>query len=361
MDLQFFQQEYLWGVTLWRLCLAAALLLLEFIVRPVMRRLVGVATRLGKESKKKWAEEFNRLMPKPLSLLVTVLLWYAITRVLDLPVEPLNVHLVVTRGLLVALIVALVAAVFRLIDVAAGVALRKAEETESRTDDQIVPFARTIAKVGVVVIVSIAVADSLSVPVTSFIASLSIGGLALALAAKDAVANFFGFVVVLTDRPFIVGDVVDVDGTEGVIEQIGLRVTRIRQFDQSVATIPNQSFTTTTVVNHSLRKKRRIRHQVVLDGRTTPDQIEAFIASLHTQLSEVGGIDTATMVVRLESMEESGYGILVQVLTTRPDLGAFMEAQEAILMRILRLVEAQGLGLAYPARTLFLERGEDPP
>ena len=86
--------------------------------------------------------------------------------------------------------------------------------------------------------------QNVSSDVAALIAGLGIGGLALALAARDTVANFFGSLVIFTDQPFHIGDWVEVGGVEGVVEEVGMRTTRIRRFDKSLATVPNQTFTT---------------------------------------------------------------------------------------------------------------------
>ncbi len=357
-DLEFLYQQYWWGVALWRLALAALLIALGLFSRPFLRFLVRGAVKAAHRTQAQWTADLIRLLPGPLSLVVHVLLWYGAGLLLSLPIEPYNVRATVMSGLLVAVAVVCTAVLFRLIDVAALSAERLAGRTATRLDDQLVPLVRKALKILLAVVVGIAIVDKLGLDVTSFVASLSIGGLALALAAKDTVANLFGSVVLFTDQPFKIGDAVSVSGTEGVIEEVGLRVTRVRQMDKSVATIPNHSFTTTKVVNYSMRTQRRIRHRVGLDYRTTPDQMQAFIVSVRTMLQEMESIDASTVLVHLEALDESSLGVLVQAFTVSPGFDAFMRAQETVLMNILRLVEVQGLSIAFPSRTVYLDRTE---
>ena len=356
MDIQFLQQEVIWGIGLWRLVVAALLLVLGLLSRPFVRWTMRRVVAARHVTEVQWIMDATRLMPIPLSYVLQVALWYGVGLVLNLPEEPYNVRLIVMNGLLAAVAIALAAVLFRIIDVAAIAANRKAAQTRTRLDDQLIPLLRTVLKVALSIVVGIGIVDKLGYSVTSLIAGLSVGGLALALAAKDTVANLFGSVVVFTDRPFSIGDVVNISGTEGVIEEIGLRVTRVRQPDKSVATIPNQSFTTTTVINYSKRAQRRIRLKVGLSYSTTPDQMAVFIVSVRTMLQEAEAIDAASVMVHLESLDDSSMGVLVQACTTTPEFGVYMAAQEAVLMNILRLVEAQGLSIAFPSRTVYLER-----
>ena len=356
MDIQILQQEVIWGIELWRLLLAALLLLLGLLSRPLIRSTLRRVAATRQRVEAQWVMDATRLMPMPLSYVVQITLWYGVGLVLSLPEEPYNVRQIVMNGLLAAVAIAFAAVLFRTIDVVSIAASRKAAQTHTRLDDQLVPLLRSVLKVAIALVVGIGIVDKLGYSVTSLIASLSVGGLALALAAKDTVANLFGSVVVFTDQPFSVGDTVSISGTEGVVEEIGLRVTRLRQFDRSVATIPNQSFTSTTVVNYSRRTQRRIRFKVGLSYSTTPDQISVFTVSVRTMLQEMEAIDGTNVLVYLESLDDSSMGVLVQAFTTEPDLNAFMAAQEAVLMNILHLVEAQGLSIAFPSRTVYLER-----
>ena len=358
MDSQILHEELLWGIALWRLVTAALLLAPGLFSRRIVRWLVRRFIPARYEQEKDWAADIIRLVPKPLSLVFLVGLWYGVGLVLNLPEVPYNVRHFVLSGLLVAVAVALAATVFRIIDVAAGAAGRKAAQTDTRLDDQLIPLARKALKVALALVVGIGIIDKFGYSVTSLIASLSVGGLALALAAKDTVANLFGSVVVFTDRPFSIGDFVNISGTEGVIEEIGLRVTRVRKLDKSLATIPNQSFTTSTLVNYSDRSQRRIRLKVGLHYSTMPDEIAEFIALVRTTIQKMEAIDNSSVMVHLESLDDSSLGVLVQAFTTTPDFDAFMEAQEAVLMSILRLVEAQGLRIAFPSRTVYLEGGD---
>ncbi len=350
----FLGETVLWGVEVWRLLLALMLVFLGMLSRRVVQWIFGgvLKKRVGK-TRVQWDDDLVELVPKPVALVMQVLLWFAVAFVLQLPEEPTNVRKFVINGLMAALAVAATWVAFRLLDVLARAADRAAEKTDTRLDDQLVPLLRKTFKVFLAIIVAVVVVDKMGYSVASLIASLGIGGLALALAAKDTVANFFGSVVVFTDQPFHVGDWVEFGGVEGVVEEVGMRTTRIRRFDKSLATVPNQTFTNTAIVNHSKRPMRRLRFIVGLGYETTPAQMQAFLEGVRALLATTPALDPESNLVYFKELGDSSLNVFVQGFTLSTAFTDFMETQEDVLLRIMQLVEEQGLEIAFPTRTVY--------
>ena len=352
--LQAFDTLVLWDVAVWRLLLALALVFLGLLSRRIIRWVFGgfLKRRAGK-TRVQWDDDLVELVPRPLALVLQVLVWFGIAFLLQLPDEPTNIRRFVINGLMAALAVAVTWVAFRLLDVLSRAADRAATKTETRLDDQLVPLLRKTLKVFLAVIVAVVVVDKMGYSVASLIASLGIGGLALALAAKDTVANFFGSVVVFTDQPFHVGDWVEFGGVEGIVEEVGMRTTRIRRFDKSLATVPNQTFTNTTIVNHSKRPMRRLRLVVGLSYETSPAQMQAFLESVRALLADTPALDPESNLVYFNEFADSSLNVFVQGFTLSTAFTDFMETQEEVLLRIMKLVEAQGLDIAFPTRTIY--------
>ena len=352
--LQAFDTLVLWDVAVWRLLLALALVFLGLLSRRIIRWVFGgfLKRRAGK-TRVQWDDDLVELVPRPLALVLQVLVWFGIAFLLQLPDEPTNIRRFVINGLMAALAVAVTWVAFRLLDVLSRAADRAATKTETRLDDQLVPLLRKTLKVFLAFIVAVVVVDKMGYSVASVIASLGIGGLALALAAKDTVANFFGSVVVFTDQPFHVGDWVEFGGVEGIVEEVGMRTTRIRRFDKSLATVPNQTFTNTTIVNHSKRPMRRLRLVVGLSYETSPAQMQAFLESVRALLADTPALDPESNLVYFNEFADSSLNVFVQGFTLSTAFTDFMETQEEVLLRIMKLVEAQGLDIAFPTRTIY--------
>ena len=130
--------------------------------------------------------------------------------------------------------------------------------------EQLFPLLSKVAKVGLVIAAAVLTADNLDIKITSLLAGLSVGGLALGLAAQDTVANLFGAVAIFLDKPFYLGDYIKVEGVEGAVESIGLRSTRIRNADGYHVTIPNKTMGNAIITNITRRPTIRTEMNLAL-------------------------------------------------------------------------------------------------
>jgi len=349
-------ERWLWGVEIWRLVVALLIIFLGFLSRRLMRAAFSgvLKTRAGK-TRVHWDDDLVHLMPQPLALVVQVLLWNMAAVVLTLPETPINIRHIVFQGLEVALAVALLWVAFRLTDVIALILQRMSRKTETKLDDQAVPLLRKTLKVFLAVTVGVMVVQNLGYSVTSVIASLGIGGLALALAAKDTVANFFGSVVIFTDAPFQIGDWVQFVDVEGTVEEVGFRTTRIRRFDKALVTVPNQTFTSNAIVNYSNRNIRRVKMTVGVSYETTAEKMEKLLAQLRVLIGEHPGIDQGFNLVQFTGFGDSSLDILIYCFTNTADWEAFMNIREDLLLRIMGIVDGLGLEIAFPTHTVYLK------
>ena len=258
-------------------------LLLIIAVGVVVDRLARFVARLGM---RRWLHHFPQIEKRideadqrlrPVGLMLMALVWWLGILLLGLP-EPILLVLLVTVKLLASL--AAVWTAWRLVDVISALLAEKAELTDSRVDDVLVPMVRRTLKIFIAVGGIIFIADNLNIDVTGLLAGLGLGCLAFALAAKDLVQNFFGSVTVLMDRTFTVGDWIIVDDIEGTVEHMGFRSTRIRTFYNSLVTVPNSRFITAEVDNMGARRYRRYKQKFGLTYDTPPEKIEAFCEGL---------------------------------------------------------------------------------
>ncbi|NND70463.1 MAG: mechanosensitive ion channel family protein [Rhodothermales bacterium] len=354
--MEFIQQEVLWGADLWRFAVALVLIFAGFLSRRILVAIFGgILKKQAGSTEVHWDDDLVELCAGPLALVAQIGIWYAAARVLELPTEPADVQQIVFQGLLIALAVAVTWLFFRLLDVAAGALARVSDNTDSKLDDQLVPLLRKTLKVFVSIIIVVMVIQNLGYSVTSIIASLGIGGLALALAAKDAVANFFGSLIVFTDQPFHVGDWIEVNDVSGIVEEVGFRTTIVRTFEKSVASVPNQTFTSNTIVNHSRRPVRRIKMVIGLTYDATPDQINSFCDEVKKLISGNPSFDEGHYVY-FESFGDSSLNVLVQCFIKTTDFVEYMSAKEKMMLDIMRIVERLGLEIAFPTQTVHLKQ-----
>lgn len=199
------------------------------------------------------------------------------------------------------------------------------------------------------------VAKNLGLDVGAALTTLGIGGLAFALAAQDTIANVFGSVVVATDQPFKVGETVQIGDNIGVVEDIGLRSTRIRTLAKSLLVIPNKTVAGETVTNLSRFNGRRIEFVVGLTYSTTADQMEAVVGEIRMLLQTDAEIDPTSVTVYFRDFNTSSLDIYVLYNAKDGDFHRHMALRQRINLALMRLVEARGLSMAYPTQTLLFD------
>lgn len=244
----------------------------------------------------------------------------------------------------------------RLVTNLTGLWMLRAEKTQSTFDDQLVPVVRKLAKVTVVIVGSLMIVQNLGGEVGSLLAGLGIGGAALALASKDTIANLFGSIVVFIDRPFQVGDWVEIGDHEGTIEEVGLRVTRIRTFANSLITVPNSSLTTTPIENWSRMRKRRIKLTIGVRYGSTPEQLQAGVAAIREVLRSDERVSQDFMLVNFTDFGASSLDIFVYAFTVSTKWDEYMQIREELLLEFMRRFEQIGLKFALPSQSVYVER-----
>lgn len=233
-----------------------------------------------------------------------------------------------------------------------------AKTTEGTFDDQLVPIARSGFKVGFIIIGAIMVLQNLGFSVSSLLAGLGIGGAAVAFAAKDTVANFFGSLIIFIDRPFQVGDWIEIKDVEGTVEEVGLRVTRIRTFANSLISIPNAAFTTDPINNWSRMKKRRIKLLIGLTYDTTPEQMRQAVAAIREIIVGDPRLHHDFYLVNFHDFGASSLDIFCYLFTKTTNWSEHMQIREDFLLQVMGAVRGLGLSFAFPTTTVHLRHEE---
>jgi len=197
----------------------------------------------------------------------------------------------------------------------------------------------------------------LGFPAYSVIAGLGVGGLAVALAARDTIANLIGSLLITIEKPFRVGHVVRIGGSEGTVEDVGFRSTRIRTPDNTLVTIPSSAVVSTTVENLSIRTKRRQRFFVQVMYDTPRVKLEEIVARIRQLIVDHPLAEDSSCQVRFNNFAESSLDILVIFNLMVDDYASELREREAVLLRIMDLVKDAGVEFAFPTRTLYIENG----
>jgi len=350
-----FGEQRILGLAVWQYLGMASMLLLSwvlyFILKAIFRRLVIYLAHKGFRSEVDFPRRFRKAA-RVLSLLTLVLLNRYGVALLLLPIG-LSSVLITLLELAKILLIALL--LYRLLDIVFAYVQRLASRTESKMDDQALPLIRQLSVVVIVIGALIQVLVLFEVNLTAIIAGISIGGLALALAAQDTVKNFIGSLMIFADRPFQIGDWIEIDDKAGVVEEVGFRSTRIKQKDTSIISIPNALISQKTLVNKGVRVYRLFETTIGLTYDTPRHYLDAYIQGLramvraHPKLAE-------HYYIYLHQLGAYSIDIFFRVYLRAADYEEELRIREEIIFLMMRLAEAVGVRFAFPSQTIYVEQ-----
>jgi len=201
-------------------------------------------------------------------------------------------------------------------------------------------------------------ANHLGVPVLPLVASLGVGGLAVALAARPTIENLIGGIVLYIDRPVRVGDFCSFGDHMGAVEVIGMRSIQLRARDRTVITVPNATFADMEIVNWARCDMMQIRSIIGLRYETGAEQMRYLLVRLREMCLAHPRIDNNTMRVRFTGYGSSSQDIEIRIYALTLDWNEYYAIQEDVLLRVGEIVEAAGTGFAFPSRTLYFRRDD---
>jgi MscS family membrane protein len=329
--------------------------ILDYVVKLLIRR--GSARLTGRQLTEERREAIARAA-KPFGLLAMGLLWVGVVQVLDLPP---TADKILGGAARVFAVLAGTWSLWRLADLVCTVLEAKASRTQTKMDDVLIPLVRRALKLFILVFGVIYGAEMLNINMLPLLASLSIGGIAFGFAARDTIENFFGSVAVVIDRPFHVGDWVVIGDTEGTVESVGFRSTRIRTFYNSLVTVPNANLVRAVVDNYGERKYRRWKTNIGIQYDTPPETIVAFTEGIRELVRSHPYTRKDYFQVYLNEFADSSLQILLYIFHEVPDWSTELRERERIFLDIIRLADQLGVQFAFPTQTVHLFREKHGP
>ncbi len=341
-----------WAITVFLIVLVA--LLLDFLQRRFMVRfgkLVSRTTNL-------WDDAIFKAAKRPFTLLVWLI---GITLAAQLiPVREegglLNDDLII-RIRQIGILTAMAWFLYTFVSSIESNIIEKARREGREIDRTTINALGRVVRIAIVVTAILVGLDTLGFNIAGLMAAGGIGGLALGLASKDMLANFFGGVTVYIDRPFGIGDwiLLKEKGIEGVVEDIGWRQTTIRKFDKRPVYVPNAIFTTASVENPSRMTHRRIyetiglRYKDIAQMETITDAVREMLVK-HPEIDE-----KQTLMVQFNAFNQSSVDFFIYCMTHTVNWQHYHEVKQDVLLKISGIVLANDSAIAYPTRTLDLE------
>ena len=343
------------GLHLWQLLGGLIIITVAFALHLILTlvfRLV-IFKLLHKYGKVDLANNLILPVAKPFSLLIVFAFVSLLIPTLQLPIA-ISKYLILAVGALLPLFGTLF--FYKMVDVLGAYLKKAAERTQNTLDDQLVPLLRKILKTFVILVGIMAILDGLKFDIWPLITGLSIGGLAVALAAQDTLKNFFGSVMIFVDRPFQIGDWITSDDVDGTVEEVGFRSTRIRTFRDSLMYVPNSVISNRTVDNHGKRQYRRYFTKLAITYDTPADLIEVFVKGVEKIVLNHPETRKDSYNIFLNDYGASSLDVMLYIFFKVPSWNEELRCRQEIMLSVNRLAERLGVRFAFPTQTLMVEQ-----
>jgi MscS family membrane protein len=306
---------------------------------------------------------FKKLLLKPLQFFTFLIFIYVAFSFIHFPkswhippADEFGIHMILIKIYGILFVSSIIWIGLRFMDSIGVIMAARALKTESKVEDQLVPFAIDALKVVVVILgIFLILGAVFGLNITSLIAGLGIGGIAIALAAKDTLENLLGSFTIFLDKPFTVGDLVKTNDVTGFVEKIGFRSTRIRTMEKSWVTIPNKKIVESELDNLSMRTFRRVNFFFTFSYDTKVDAIKSTIKDLIALFKANHSCNEESTAI-LDSFGDFGYKVFVDYYLDSPDYNDFLLKKEYMTLQIASILLKNGV---QPAQPSYIQTNEN--
>ncbi|MFP4496898.1 MAG: mechanosensitive ion channel family protein [Vulcanimicrobiota bacterium] len=339
-----------------QILMAAGAIVVGIIINKIVHYFVSKKMKkLAEQTESDHDDNFIGAIETPLSIFIYLWFFYLALQILD-PTEYMK-HINKTFFALVAIDVTWL--LLRMVDVGTKYMTDKYTEKNPTVATALFPLINKTIKIFLVLITFILIVQNLGYSVSSLLAGLGIGGIAVAMAAKDTLANIFGSFMIFIDRPFVIGDWIVVNDVEGTVEDVGFRTTKIRTFAKNEVSIPNNIVANTSIQNFSRRPQRRISTTIGVTYGTPPEKLEQAIERIKQIIFEHPNTSKETILVYFSEFSASSLGIFCNFFINSSEWVTFLEARQEIYISIMRAFNELDIDFAFPSQSIYLENSED--
>ena len=351
--MEFLKESDLW-IANWKWILIVATTVFSTVLASVIRKiLTRLILAINNRTQNNFVQDtLNLRIENILAWIIVTGVWMAILDILALAPK---FEKYVGLGIEIFQAYLFIRLAYKLADAVGAFMQRAADKTETTLDDQLVPLARKALKVMVVVVGTLTILQGFGFHVVSLLAGLGLGGLALALAAQDTAANVFGSITIFLDQPFQVGDFIRIGDTEGLVEEIGFRSTRIRTPYTSLVTLPNSFVAKEKIDNLGVRAAFRTRWTLGATYDTSPEKLSGFVDTIQYSLHQHPKILKDDIRVYFNNLGDFSLQILVQFFIAPTTPKDELAIQQEVLFEIVKIAEKLGVNFAFPTQTIQLQ------
>lgn len=342
------------NVSLQRLLISFVLLFAFFLFRKIIVKIIyGIAKRFTSKTKSTFDDDLLESFKKPVKFLVTTIGIYIVLKYLN---TSLIKEITLSRILRASIVGAIGWGLYNLEGAFTIINKFLGNKLNIQENSILYPLLSKFLRIITLLITFGTIAAEFDYPIDTFVTGLGISGLAIALATQDSLANIFGGVTLLIDKPFRIGDWISFGSIEGVVEDISLRSIRIRTFEKALVTIPNSKLSNDSITNFSKRGSRRVRFNLGVTYSTSTEMLQKLINKIEEVLKNNSDItDESPIVVKFDGFGDSSLDILIQFFTSTSDFEEFLRIKQDINFEILSICGNLGVEIAFPSTTVYLE------
>jgi len=364
METEFLQIEFLSNTLLdysWFIGAVLVGLLFKKLISKYLSHLLFKI--VGKKGAEVGVDKFDTLLTKPIGLFIMLSIIYLGSSHINYPEvwnlapeNELGLKMLINKGFSLIYVYSIFWIFLKVIDFIGLILNKRAEATENKMDDQLIPFIVEIAKIITYIFALVIVMGNVfEVDITALAAGLGIGGIALAMASKESLENLLGSFTIFFDQPFTVGDTVTVGTVTGTVEKVGFRSTRIRTFDKSLVTVPNKKMIDAELDNLGMRPVRRVKFNIGLTYETAPEQIKAIVTDIQAMINQHPKTNQEGKV-RFQEFGSSSLDVLVMYFVDSPKWNDLIDVKEDVNYKIMEIVKKHNSDFAFPSTTVYLQK-----
>ena len=336
----------------WReIIIAFAIFLVFILARSIFTQyLFKFIIKMTQKAKKEFDIKILLGLETPLRVLFIVLGIFFALKFLSLSA---SLDYLIVKTFRVAIIVILTWGAYNLTDTYLFAAIGRKLEFE--VDKILISLLSKILRAILIVLAISIIAEEWGYNVSGFVAGLGLGGLAIALAAQDALGNIFGGIVIIMDKPFSLGDWISSPSVEGFVEDISFRSTKVRTFANALVTVPNSTLAGESITNWARMEKRRISFNLKIKNDTPVDRLQNCLEKSRTMLKNHPGVHKDTIFVVFDQFSEGRLELFFYFFTITTNWGEYLGIKEDINFKIMAILEEEGVPLAFPGKSIYLQ------
>lgn len=337
--------------------IAIGVFLLFLLFRKIFAKYIfRIIMRLINKTKISFLANFFRSFQKPAEWLFVIIGIYVAFRVYPYINHEKEWFSVLMKS---SIIILIAWGLFNLSSTSSTFFRRINEKTNIKIDEILIPLLSKTLQFIIVAITATIVLQEFGYNIEGFIAGLGLGGLAISLAAKDALANMVGGIVLISEKPFTIGDWILTPTVEGTVEDISFRSTKVRTFADALVTVPNATLGNESITNWSKMGKRQITFNIRILYDTPQEKIKHVVKRIDTLLKEHEGVHPETIFVNFDQYKEDGLEIFLYFFTKTTVWGEYLEVREDLNFKILGILNEEEVEFAVPTRRLMVESEEE--